>query len=106
MTNYDAATGLPSNFIRCVAKDETGAVFAGDWEGAIARFSGGHWEIVRKSSGHADAIRAMAAADGALWIGTGAGGLLRYKNGRTRRVTGRCRGSEAADPAQAPRPLN
>jgi signal transduction histidine kinase/ligand-binding sensor domain-containing protein len=79
--------GLPSEHIRQIIQDEVGNLWAGDWEGAIARFQNEHWEMVRKPSGHGDAVRCMVATNGSVWIGTSAGGLLRLKNGQTKRVS-------------------
>ncbi len=87
LTHHLMAQGLPSNLMRRIIEDEAGELWAGDWEGGIARLKGNRWEIVRPNSGHRDAVRSMVSADGALWIGTSAGGLLRLKNGKTNRVS-------------------
>jgi signal transduction histidine kinase/ligand-binding sensor domain-containing protein len=87
VTNYSTREGLPSNLIRRMVEDEQGGIWAGDWEGGIARFRKQRWELIRKPSGHRDAVRCMAASDGVLWIGTSAGGLFRLKNGQTARVS-------------------
>jgi signal transduction histidine kinase/ligand-binding sensor domain-containing protein len=87
LKSYSTKDGLPSDLIRQIVEDEKGNVWAGDWEGAVSRFQGDHWELARPASGHQDAIRCMAAADGALWIGTSAAGLLRFKDGKTTRIS-------------------
>ncbi len=87
LSNYSAAEGLPSPQIRQIILDDKGDLWAGDWEGGVARLRDDHWEIIRKPTGHGDAVRSMAAADGVVWIGTSAGGLLRLKNGETQRVS-------------------
>ena len=87
VTSYTAADGLPSGLIRRVVEDDAGDVWAGDWEGGISRFHGDRWELERKPSGHGDAVRSMVAEDGALWLGTSAGGLLRFKDGKTGRIS-------------------
>ncbi|MBA4150723.1 MAG: hypothetical protein H0X66_21630 [Verrucomicrobia bacterium] len=87
LTGYSIDDGLPSRHIRRIVEDEAGEILAGDWEGGIARFRDGHWKVVRKASGHQDAVRSMVATTDALWIGTSAGGLLRFKDGRTARIS-------------------
>ena len=87
LKEYANDAGLPSNLIRCLTEDEAGVIWAGDWEGGISRLRDQHWELVRKPSGHSDAVRALVAADGVVWIGTSAGGLLRLKDGKTDRVS-------------------
>ncbi|MFN7141265.1 MAG: histidine kinase, partial [Limisphaerales bacterium] len=87
VTSYGVEQGLPSRFIRKIIEDESGVLWVGDWEGGIARLEGDRWKIVRKSSGHPDAVRSMVASDGVIWIGTSAGGLLRLKDGESARVS-------------------
>ncbi len=87
LTSYSTAEGLPSGLIRRLIEDESGTLWCGDWEGGIARLRGDRWEIVRKPSGHADAVRCMVADQGVIWIGTSADGLLRLKDGETARVS-------------------
>lgn len=86
LTAYSTDHGLPSRYIRCVTEDENGEIWAGDWRGGIARFRDPDWEPVREPSGFQDSVRSLVALDGALWIGTDAGGLLRFKGGRTSRI--------------------
>ena len=87
ITHYSVKQGLPSEHIRRLMEDEEGELWASDWEGALAKFKSDRWELVRKSSGHVDAVRAMVATKDALWLGTSAGGLLRFKNGQTTRIS-------------------
>ncbi|MDB6024778.1 MAG: hypothetical protein JWM68_1001 [Verrucomicrobiales bacterium] len=87
LKRYSVPEGLPSEHIRRMVEDDAGNLWASDWEGAVARFKNERWEVVRKASGHADAVRAMVAHDGALWLGTSGGGLLRVKNGQTTRIS-------------------
>lgn len=87
LTVYAAEQGLPGRFIRCVIEDPAGEIWAADWRGGIARFRGADWELVRQPSGHRDMVRSLIALEGVLWIGTDAGGLLRFKNGHTARIT-------------------
>jgi signal transduction histidine kinase/ligand-binding sensor domain-containing protein len=87
VTKYNQAAGLPSNYLRCVAEDEAGDIWAADWQGGLARFHDHKWQTVRAPAGHRDAARAMVVWNGAVWIGTSAGGLLRFSNGKTDRLT-------------------
>jgi signal transduction histidine kinase len=87
VTNYTTEHGLLSNLTRCLAEDEHGDIWVSDWEGAICKYRGDGWEVIRKSSGHSDAVRAMVMEKGTIWVGTSAGGLLRYRNGKTDRLT-------------------
>lgn len=87
ITPYSIKDGLPSGLMRRIIEDETGELWAGDWEGGIVRLRERRWELVRKPSGHGDAVRSMVAGDGVLWIGTSAGGLLRLKDGQTARLS-------------------
>ena len=87
LTEHSSDEGLLSSLIRCLAMDESGVLWAGDWEGGISRWRDDRWELVRKSSGHGDAVRAMVASEGVLWIGTSAGGLLRFKDGKSDRIS-------------------
>ncbi|HOC57442.1 MAG TPA: two-component regulator propeller domain-containing protein [Verrucomicrobiota bacterium] len=84
---YAAEQGLPGRYLRCVIEDPAGEIWAGDWRGGIARFRGPDWELVRQPSGHRDMVRSLVGLDGALWIGTDAGGLLRFKHGQTARIS-------------------
>ena len=87
ITTYSTEHGLPSMHIRAIVEDAAGDIWAGDWEGGIARFHENRWEMMREPSGHADAVRCMIVSNDALWIGTSNGGLLRFKNRQTRRVS-------------------
>jgi signal transduction histidine kinase/ligand-binding sensor domain-containing protein len=87
LVRYSTAEGLPSDRIRQIVEDSAGILWAGDWEGGIARLEGDRWKVVRRHSGHMDAVRTMVANTNALWIGTSAGGLLRFKDGETTRIT-------------------
>lgn len=84
---FSMSDGLPSNYMRRILEDENGTIYAGDWEGAIVRLDADRWLTVRERSGHRDAVRSMIVADGTIWVGTSAGGLLRVRGGRTTRVS-------------------
>ncbi len=87
LTGYSRRDGLPSDRIRRLLQDDKGRIWAGDWEGGVSLWNSNGWSVLRQQSGHRDAIRSMVWADGALWIGTSAGGLLRFKDGQTVRIS-------------------
>ena len=87
LKDFSGDPGLPSGWMRCLTEAADGTIWAGDWEGGISRFRDSHWELMRKPSGHSDAVRALVVAEGAVWIGTSASGLLHFKDGRTDRVS-------------------
>ena len=84
--HYTVADGLQSVRMRRLIEDETGNIWAGDWEGGISKFENGKWKRVRAGTGHRDAVRTILSANGALWVGTSAGGILRIKDGKTSRL--------------------
>jgi signal transduction histidine kinase/ligand-binding sensor domain-containing protein len=79
--------GLTNSHIRALAEDVNGNIWAGDWEGSLMRLKEGRWEVMRQSSGHADAVRCLMATKDGIWVGTSNGGLLRYKDGKTVRYS-------------------
>ena len=87
VTAYSTAQGLPSQYMRCIIEDQAGEIWAGDWRGSIAHFRDPHWELARPPGSYRDAVRSLVALDGALWVGTDAGGLLRFKGGKTDRIS-------------------
>lgn len=87
MAHHSAEHGLPSTHVGALAEDEAGDVWAGDWEGSLARFRDGRWDILRKGSGHADAVRCLVATKDGVWMGTSNGGLLRFKDGKIIRIS-------------------
>jgi ligand-binding sensor domain-containing protein/signal transduction histidine kinase len=76
--------GLPQNRIRALCQTPDGYLWIGTAEG-LARFDGLRFTIFDHSNApalHDDGILALRVArDGAVWIGTEGGGLVRYKNG-------------------------
>jgi ligand-binding sensor domain-containing protein/signal transduction histidine kinase len=79
--------GLPQNRIRALCQTPDGYLWIGTAEG-LARFDGMRFTIFDHSNAPAlrdDGILALRVArDGALWIGTEGGGLVRYKDGMFR----------------------
>ena len=74
--------GLPQNRIRALCQTPDGYLWVGTAEG-LARFDGVRFTIFDHSNAtalHDDGILALRVArDGALWIGTEGGGLVRYQ---------------------------
>ena len=82
LTGYSTRTGLPSMHIRHIIEDEAGDIWVGDWEGGVARFHEGQWELMCNPSEFLNAVQGMVAGGGAVWISTSSGGLLRIKAGQ------------------------
>jgi signal transduction histidine kinase/ligand-binding sensor domain-containing protein/CheY-like chemotaxis protein len=76
--------GLPQYMIRAIAQTDDGYLWAGTMEGLV-RFNGSEFEVfdrVNTSALHDQRIRALCVdKSGTLWIGTGGGGLTRYRDG-------------------------
>jgi diguanylate cyclase (GGDEF)-like protein len=92
---FDSSGSLPQNSVLSLAQDRAGFVYAGTDIG-LARYDGTRWDaIALDGSARRVAVGALlASADGALWIGTEALGLLRL-------VDGTSHGLRAADGAPA-----
>ena len=76
--------GLPQNRIRALCQTPDGYLWIGTAEG-LARFDGLRFTIFDQSNApalHDDGILTLRVGrDGALWIGTEGGGLVRYMGG-------------------------
>ncbi|PYR16618.1 MAG: hypothetical protein DMF98_27930, partial [Acidobacteria bacterium] len=76
--------GLPQNSVRAIVQTREGYIWLGTW-GGLARFDGVRFTIFNRANTPAlgdSRITALAeGADGSLWIGTGASGLIRLKDG-------------------------
>jgi ligand-binding sensor domain-containing protein/signal transduction histidine kinase len=76
--------GLPQNSVRTIVQTRDGYLWLGTW-GGLARFDGVRFTIFNRANTPAlrdSRITALAEdADGSLWIGTAAGGLIRLKAG-------------------------
>ena len=76
--------GLPQNRIRALSQTPDGYLWIGTTEG-LARFDGVRFAVFDRSNTPAmydDGILTLRlSSDGALWIGTEGGGLVRYRDG-------------------------
>ena len=78
--------GLPQNTVRTIVQTQEGYLWLATEEGLV-RFDGARFTIFDKSNTPAfetgDSIHSLFEdRDGALWIGTGGGNLVRYADGR------------------------
>jgi signal transduction histidine kinase/ligand-binding sensor domain-containing protein/DNA-binding response OmpR family regulator len=67
-------------------QDRTGAVWLGAVDG-VHRLRDGAWTHFGEAQGAAMVRVFLESADGAIWMGSNGGGLLRYKDGRLGRLT-------------------
>ena len=80
--------GLPESSPTCIAQTSDGYLWIGTWNG-LARFDG--LRFASFHSGNTPAFRVSRISGlhvdraGTLWIGTGGGGLIEYKDGQFRR---------------------
>ena len=85
--------GLPQNRIRALCQTPDGYLWIGTAEG-LARFDGLRFTIFDQSNAPAlrdDGILTLRVVrDGALWIGTEGGGLVRYMRRSINVTSGRC----------------
>ena len=74
---------LPSNTIRAIATDRTGAAWIATAKG-LARFDGSNWNVYTHNDfgGTSDDVTSIAVDSGnAIWIGPTNGGIARFKDG-------------------------
>jgi PAS domain S-box-containing protein len=83
---YRKANGLPNDVVTTIAEDARGDLWVGTREG-VARLRGGEFETFRSACDTHDVLALHVDTTGALWIGTGNGGLSRLKDGQLRCVT-------------------
>lgn len=83
--------GLGTRWVRTLAEDASGAMWAGDWQGGIWRYAGHGWKTIKPPASNAEAVRAMAFDGSDLWIATAGAGLLRVRGDAVARV-GRAEG--------------
>ncbi|MFA6469863.1 MAG: two-component regulator propeller domain-containing protein [Bacteroidota bacterium] len=80
--------GLPQSTVRCITQTTDGYIWAGTWQG-LARFDGLQMTIFKSSNTPAlyssNIMSLFSDSHGQLWIGTDAGGLVRYSNGQFKR---------------------
>ena len=82
-----ASRVLDGAYVRSLAEDATGQIWAGTTAGDIARFDGQRFHALAGLDSLIGApISALAYSDGALWIGTTDRGLWRYAYGRLTRA--------------------
>jgi ligand-binding sensor domain-containing protein/signal transduction histidine kinase len=81
---WQTQDGLPQNAIQALAQTADGYLWIGT-ESGLARFDGSRFTIFDRSNTaqfRDDNILSLCAArDGSLWIGSGGGALLHYRNG-------------------------
>ena len=77
-TTYTSKDGLSNPFVLAIYEDEHGVVWIGT-EGGLNRLEKGHLTAYLHREGLPnDVIRAIGSIDGALWLGTDGGGLVRF----------------------------
>ncbi|HEY0789411.1 MAG TPA: two-component regulator propeller domain-containing protein, partial [Thermoanaerobaculia bacterium] len=87
---WDASHGLPQSSVQAVAQSEAGYIWIGTM-GGLARFDGLRFRVFDKRNTpllHDNVIQALFCDGDRLWIGTGAGGVTTFEDGRFRRVPG------------------
>jgi signal transduction histidine kinase/ligand-binding sensor domain-containing protein/DNA-binding response OmpR family regulator len=81
---WTTSNGLPHDSVRAIAQTAEGYLWFATAEG-LARFDGVDFTVFNESNTplfkRNTAISLQAAPDGSLWIGTGNGALLHYRNG-------------------------
>ena len=81
--------GLPNDSIRDIAQTADGYLWFATVDG-LARFDGVDFTVFSESNTpllkQSQIISLRAAPDGSLWIGTGSGGLLRYRHGAFEKI--------------------
>ncbi|HSH16183.1 MAG TPA: two-component regulator propeller domain-containing protein, partial [Verrucomicrobiae bacterium] len=89
-THVTTTNGLTANFVTCLLKDRTGALWIGTSGGGLNRLQEGRLTAFTRRDGLAsDFVRTLHEdAAGTLWIGTGGGlSILRNGHGRLHSVT-------------------
>lgn len=83
ITRWTSDNGLPQNSVRCLLQTRDGYLWIGTGAGLV-RFDGWHFHIFRIGNTPAllddNCVALAEGADGAVWIGTERGGLLRWQN--------------------------
>lgn len=73
--------GLPQSTVRCITQTVDGYIWAGTWKG-LARFDGVQMTVFKASNTpelySSNIMSLFSDSRGRLWIGTDAGGLVRY----------------------------
>ncbi len=87
---WDASHGLPQSSVQAVTQSAEGYIWIGTM-GGLARFDGLRFRVFDKRNTpllQDNVIQALYCDGDRLWIGTGAGGVAIFENGRFRRVPG------------------
>ncbi|MFA6457557.1 MAG: two-component regulator propeller domain-containing protein [Bacteroidota bacterium] len=83
--------GLPQSTVRCIAQSKDGYIWAGTWQG-LARFDGIQMTVFKSSNTpelySSNIMSLFSDSRGQLWIGTDAGGLVRYNSNGFQRFNG------------------
>jgi len=85
---WNIEDGLPQSTVRCIAQTPDGYLWVGTWQG-LARFDGLQMTVFTSANTPAlntsNIMSLYSDRRGQLWIGTDAGGLVRYVDGAFRR---------------------
>ncbi|HEU5161921.1 MAG TPA: two-component regulator propeller domain-containing protein, partial [Thermoanaerobaculia bacterium] len=87
---WDASHGLPQSSVQAVTQSRAGYIWIGTM-GGLARFDGLRFTVFDKRNTpllQDNVIQSLLCDGDRLWIGTGAGGVATFENGRFRRVPG------------------
>jgi signal transduction histidine kinase/ligand-binding sensor domain-containing protein len=89
--SYTIREGLPSNTIKALIQDSQGYIWVGTTNG-LARYDGYEFAVFTTADGLSDSyitdLAESPAEPGVIWIGTVAGGLCAYKDGRCAVIDG------------------
>ncbi len=81
--------GLPQSSVRCISQTTDGYIWIGTWNG-LARFDGVRMKTFKPANTPAlltgNIMSLFTDRRGILWIGTDAGGLVRYAGGKFERI--------------------
>ena len=81
---WNVEDGLPQSTVRCIAQTHDGYLWVGTWNG-IARFDGVRMKVFNVGNTPAlitaNTMSLYCDSKDRLWIGTDAGGLVKYKEG-------------------------
>jgi signal transduction histidine kinase/ligand-binding sensor domain-containing protein len=84
LQQWKVEDGLPQSTVRCIAQTRDGYLWVGTWQG-LARFDGLRMTVFKSSNTPAlyssNIMSLFADQRGHLWVGTDAGGLVRYAEG-------------------------
>lgn len=88
VTLFDTAQGLPSSDVRALYQDRQGVLWVGTQSG-LARLDGDRFQPLRAPGAPTGGVTAILQdRAGTLWIGTTGDGLVRYRGGVFKTLTG------------------